>query len=245
MCFFPSKIYLQLNRQYVCSVYYWRTQQKFYGPKKQPQKNSQKKCLEPILEMSSVSDDNNNTRSTAAEQISIIFDGLNIDDNHKSNNRPSTENEAIEFPPNTQPIFSINMNHSSLLDHRLEENLDDSVILIEPQIEVVELLDDSFEGTITSMNFSALSTDDSTDEECEDPKDANPKMAWSDRANVRSIVIQQEYVKQKIVDTFFGSEPMTANLFEMFPDIEPELILRRKSSVHWTTPPRYSMLPKY
>lgn len=137
------------------------------------------------------------------------------------------------------------MNDSLLLDQNVKENLDDSIILIEPKIEVIEVLEDSFEDTISSMNFSALSTDDPTDEECDDPKQVNPKIAWSSRDNVRSVVIKQEYIKQKVVDTLFGANAMTVDLYEIFPDIEPELTIRRRSSVHWTTPPRYSMLPKY
>lgn len=216
-------------------------QQKFYSKKtttkKQPQKKSQKKGLETILENNSDSDDNNNIRSNEAEQISKCFDGLNIADNHQSNNHPTTENAPAKVPLTIQLTDSANMNESSLLD--------DSLVLIEPKIEVIELLDDSFENTISSMNFSALSTDDPTDEECEDAKKDNSKIAWSNRMNVRSIVIQQEHIKQKVVDTLFGRDPMTVDLFDIFPDIEPELTVRRRSSVYWTTPPRYSMLPKY
>lgn len=215
-------------------------QHNFYCPKKQSQKKAQKKRLEPILEISSVSDDNNNIRSCETEQISTIFNGLSIDENHQSNNQPSTEN-----PPAEVPNDSVTMDDSSLLDQHSDENLDDSVILVKPKIEIIELLDDSFEDSIGPMNFSALSTDDPTDEECENPKKANPKNAWSDHGNVRSVVIQQEYIKQKVLDTLFGGVPITVDLYEIFPDIEPELTVRRRSSVHWTTPPRYSMLPKY
>lgn len=213
-------------------------QHNFYYPKKQPQKKAQNKRLESILEISS--DDNNNTWSSEAEQISTIFNGLNIDENYQSNNQPSTEN-----PPAGVPNASVTMDDSSLLDPNLDENLDDSLVLVEPKIEIIELLEDSFEDSIGPMNFSALSTDDPTDEECQNPIKVNSKIAWSDHGNVRSVVIQQEYIKQKVLDTLFGGVPITVDLYEIFPDIEPELTIRRRSSVHWTTPPRYSMLPKY
>lgn len=220
-------------------------QHNFYCPKKQPQKKSQRKCLEPVLEIDSVSDEKNNTRSSEAEQISIISDRLNIHGNRQPNNQPTTENAPAKVPLTTQPIDSVIINDSSLLDQNLEENLDDSIILIETKISVIEVLEDSIEDTISSMNFSSLSTDDSTDEECDDPENFNPKIAWSSQGNVRSVVNQQEYIKHKVVDTLFDGNPMTVNLYELFPDIEPELTIRRRSSVHWTTPPLYSMLPKY
>lgn len=191
------------------------------------------------MENNSDSDDNNNMRSNEAEQISKFFDGLNIaDNNHQSkNNHPTTECASAKVPLTIQLFDSANMKESSLLD--------DSLVLIEPDIEALELLDDSFENTISSRNFSALCTDDSTDEECENAKKDTPKIAWSNRMNVRSIVIQQEHIKQKVVDTLFGRDPMTVDLYDIFPDIEPELTVRRRSSVHWNTPPRYSTLPKY
>lgn len=216
-------------------------QRNFYCPKKLP------KRLEPISEINSVSDDNNNTKSSEAEQIPVIFNGLKIDDNHQSKSQPTTvmpsiENAPAKVPLTTQPIDSAEMNDNSLPDQNAEENLDDSVILIEPEFDVIEV---SFEGTIRSMNFSALSTDDSTDEECVNPKEVNSKISWSDRGNVRLVVCQQQYIKQKIVDAFFGGDSINVDLYEIFPDIEPRSTIRRKSSVLWTTPPRYSMLPKY
>lgn len=189
-----------------------------------------------------MSDGNNNNNERTARNISTIFNGLNINDNGLSTSEQPNEsiNKNVQ---NSEETLQENLEEN--LEETLVENLDDSVILVEPKIEVIELLEDSFEDTSTSMHFSMLSTDDPTDEEDETPKNVNLRIAWSDRENVKSLVVQQEHISDKVVDAFFGSDGMSVNLYDIFPNIEPELTVRRRSSVQWNTPPRHSMLPKY
>lgn len=63
--------------------------------------------------------------------------------------------------------------------------------------------------------------------------------------HVRSSAIRmQQYWPTKIIDSFFSVQPMSPDLRSIFPNISSHH-LKRNSSVLWTTPPRYSELPKY
>lgn len=54
----------------------------------------------------------------------------------------------------------------------------------------------------------------------------------------------QSHCPTDIIDSFFSVAPTTPDLKQIFPSIDPSQ-LRRNSSVLWSTPPRYSELPKY
>jgi len=54
----------------------------------------------------------------------------------------------------------------------------------------------------------------------------------------------QEYVPKHIIDRFFSVQPTSPDLQLIFPTIDAKY-LKRNSSVLWSTPPRYSELPKY
>lgn len=57
-------------------------------------------------------------------------------------------------------------------------------------------------------------------------------------------VLKQEYTPSGYIDSFFSVQPMTPDLKQIFPNIDARH-LKRNSSVLWSTPPRYSELPKY
>lgn len=88
------------------------------------------------------------------------------------------------------------------------------------------------------FNFSMLMTDDDDDDDEITPE-------WSLPSKLSAIVNKQNGLSPQIVDEFFGSQFETVDLFEIFPSIQPKRAKRRKSSMVWKTPPRYSILPKY
>ncbi|XP_063708305.1 transcription initiation factor TFIID subunit 3-like [Culicoides brevitarsis] len=98
--------------------------------------------------------------------------------------------------------------------------------------------------TKVKHDFEALDTDDSTDDEGKMHKNRLPPPIWSKSANRRHTTRNQTYVSLRLVDKFFSVQPMTPDLKEIFPDIEPKK-LKRNSSAVWNTPPRYSQMPKY
>lgn len=89
------------------------------------------------------------------------------------------------------------------------------------------------------FNFDALQTDDETDEEDNTPYAPE----WSKSKNRWVHVIDQEQMDPNIIDQFFGCHAESVDLKQIFPAITP--IVRRRSTAVWTTPPRYSTLPKY
>uniref|UniRef100_A0A336MHY9 CSON001548 protein n=1 Tax=Culicoides sonorensis TaxID=179676 RepID=A0A336MHY9_CULSO len=97
---------------------------------------------------------------------------------------------------------------------------------------------------LTKHEFETLDTDDSTDDEGKMNKNRGPPPLWSKGSLRRQIVREQAYVNLKLVDTLFSVRPMTVDLKEIFPTIEPKK-LKRNSSAIWNTPPRYSQIPKY
>lgn len=57
-------------------------------------------------------------------------------------------------------------------------------------------------------------------------------------------IMMQSHCPTDVIDSFFSVAPTTPDLKQIFPDIDP-MHLKRNSSVLWSTPPRYSELPKY
>lgn len=97
---------------------------------------------------------------------------------------------------------------------------------------------------LTKHEFDVLDTDDSTDDEGKMNKNRGPPPIWSKGSLRRQTIREQTYVNLKLVDKFFSVQPMTPDLKEIFPSIEPKK-LKRNSSAVWNTPPRYSEMPKY
>ncbi|TMW43091.1 hypothetical protein DOY81_011829, partial [Sarcophaga bullata] len=96
----------------------------------------------------------------------------------------------------------------------------------------------------TKYTFEMLHEDDSTDDEDKVSYKRPPPPSWS-RSHVRApIMLKQEYTPAPYIDSFFSVQPMTPDLKIIFPDIDARH-LKRNSSVLWSTPPRYSELPKY
>ncbi|XP_036330901.1 MAP7 domain-containing protein 1 isoform X1 [Rhagoletis pomonella] len=96
----------------------------------------------------------------------------------------------------------------------------------------------------TKYTFEMLHEDDSTDEEEKTSYKRPPPPNWS-RSHVRGAAIRmQQYWPTKIIDSFFSVQPMSPDLRSIFPNISSHH-LKRNSSVLWTTPPRYSELPKH
>ncbi|XP_053964830.1 mucin-5AC [Anastrepha ludens] len=96
----------------------------------------------------------------------------------------------------------------------------------------------------SKYTFDMLHEDDSTDEEEKTSYKRPPPPTWS-RSHVRGAAIRmQQYWPTKIIDSFFSVQPMSPDLRSIFPNISAHH-LKRNSSVLWTTPPRYSELPKY
>ncbi|XP_054739422.1 mucin-2 [Anastrepha obliqua] len=96
----------------------------------------------------------------------------------------------------------------------------------------------------SKYTFDMLHEDDSTDEEEKTSYKRPPPPTWS-RSHVRGAAIRmQQYWPTKIIDSFFSVQPMSPDLRSIFPNISAHH-LKRNSSVLWSTPPRYSELPKY
>ncbi|KAH8390286.1 hypothetical protein KR200_011386 [Drosophila serrata] len=96
----------------------------------------------------------------------------------------------------------------------------------------------------TKYTWEMLHEDDSTDDEGKVTHKRPPAPTWS-RSHVRGdAILMQSHVPTEIIDSFFSVAPTTPDLKQIFPNIDPSL-LRRNSSVLWSTPPRYSELPKY
>lgn len=132
---------------------------------------------------------------------------------------------------------------------------DDSIIILENQPdEIINISDlDSTIGSPMRYNFEMLQTDDETDDE-ENLQDGQvePKTGkmrpkpplWSLSKNREDDMKAQSQVAARTMDNFFY-ENEDVDLKEIFPNIDSKKIARRASSCHWTTPPRYSIMPKY
>ncbi|KAG5674984.1 hypothetical protein PVAND_004926 [Polypedilum vanderplanki] len=95
-----------------------------------------------------------------------------------------------------------------------------------------------------TYSFDMLNTDDSTDDESKPSKKRPDPPQWS-RKQYRAKLIQvQSFTNSDLLDALFSSQPITVNLKEIFPSIEPRKLVRNSSAV-WNTPPRYSQIPKY
>ncbi|KAM7344571.1 uncharacterized protein ACRADG_011247 isoform 2-T2 [Cochliomyia hominivorax] len=96
----------------------------------------------------------------------------------------------------------------------------------------------------SKYTFEMLHEDDSTDDENKVSYKRPPPPSWS-RSHVRGpYMLKQEYTPSAYIDSFFSVQPMTPDLKIIFPNIDARH-LKRNSSVLWSTPPRYSELPKY
>ncbi|KAH8369600.1 hypothetical protein KR093_000244, partial [Drosophila rubida] len=96
----------------------------------------------------------------------------------------------------------------------------------------------------SKYTFEMLHEDDSTDDEGKVSHKRPPVPSWS-RSHVRGAAIcMQSHCPTDVIDSFFSVEPTTPDLKQIFPNIDPSH-LKRNSSVLWSTPPRYSELPKY
>ncbi|KAM7341859.1 inner centromere protein isoform 1-T2 [Cochliomyia hominivorax] len=96
----------------------------------------------------------------------------------------------------------------------------------------------------SKYTFEMLHEDDSTDDENKVSYKRPPPPSWS-RSHIRGpYMLKQEYTPSAYIDSFFSVQPMTPDLKIIFPNIDARH-LKRNSSVFWSTPPRYSELPKY
>ncbi|KAH8416177.1 hypothetical protein KR222_009832 [Zaprionus bogoriensis] len=96
----------------------------------------------------------------------------------------------------------------------------------------------------SKYTFEMLHEDDSTDDEGKVSHKRPPVPSWS-RSDVRVAMIEmQSHCPTDVIDSFFSVAPTTPDLKQIFPNIHPNQ-LKRNSSVLWSTPPRYSELPKY
>lgn len=95
-----------------------------------------------------------------------------------------------------------------------------------------------------AYNFDMLESGDSTDDEGKTSNKRPMPPSWSTSHNRYAFVMAQSRVSTKITDKFFSVAPHEVDLREIFPQID-EKYLRRNSSAVWTSPPRYSLLPKY
>ncbi|XP_033251159.1 histone-lysine N-methyltransferase, H3 lysine-79 specific-like [Drosophila miranda] len=96
----------------------------------------------------------------------------------------------------------------------------------------------------TKYTWDMLHEDDSTDDEGTVTHKRPPAPTWS-RSHVRGEAIaMQSHCPTDVIDSFFSVAPSTPDLKLIFPNIDPSQ-LKRNSSVLWSTPPRYSELPKY
>ncbi|XP_033247319.1 histone-lysine N-methyltransferase, H3 lysine-79 specific-like isoform X1 [Drosophila miranda] len=96
----------------------------------------------------------------------------------------------------------------------------------------------------TKYTWDMLHEDDSTDDEGKVTHKRPPAPTWS-RSHVRGEAIaMQSHCPTDVIDSFFSVAPTTPDLKLIFPNIDPSQ-LKRNSSVLWSTPPRYSELPKY
>ncbi|XP_037953686.1 MAP7 domain-containing protein 1-like, partial [Teleopsis dalmanni] len=96
----------------------------------------------------------------------------------------------------------------------------------------------------SSYTFDMLHEDDSTDDEDKVSYKRPPPPEWSKSTTRGPAIRMQEHCWSEIIDNMFSVEPVTVNLKEIFPNISSQH-LKRNSSVMWSTPPRYSELPKY
>lgn len=136
-----------------------------------------------------------------------------------------------------------------------QKQCDDSIIILENQaVEIINISDlDSTIDSPVRYNFDMLQTDDETDDEdnlmdeqieAKSGK-ARPKPPfWSLNKNREEAMKAQSQISAKTMDNFFY-ENEEVDLKEIFPNIDSKKIARRPSSCHWTTPPRYSIMPKY
>ncbi|ALC41224.1 Incenp [Drosophila busckii] len=96
----------------------------------------------------------------------------------------------------------------------------------------------------SAYTFAMLHEDDSTDDESKISYKRPAVPTWS-RTHVRGpAIVMQNNLPITTIDSFFSVAASTPDLKLIFPDIDPSH-LRRNSSVLWSTPPRYSELPKY
>uniref|UniRef100_A0A1B0DLU0 Uncharacterized protein n=1 Tax=Phlebotomus papatasi TaxID=29031 RepID=A0A1B0DLU0_PHLPP len=95
----------------------------------------------------------------------------------------------------------------------------------------------------SKYGFDMLYSDDSTDDEgkSSDKRPAPP--LWSQKPRRKELMTIQETIDAKLLNGLFLARPMTPDLSEIFPDIDPRY-LHRNSSVVWKTPPRFSEIPK-
>ncbi|XP_061387772.1 inner centromere protein-like [Musca vetustissima] len=96
----------------------------------------------------------------------------------------------------------------------------------------------------SKYTFEMLHEDDSTDDEDKVSYKRPPPPSWSRSHKREPYVLKQEYTPSGYIDSFFSVQPMTPDLKQIFPNIDARH-LKRNSSVLWSTPPRYSELPKY
>lgn len=96
------------------------------------------------------------------------------------------------------------------------------------------------EKFIKSKTVLDINTDDETEDE-ENTKRTIPM--WS-KPMYRQIELNKQFhIPKNICDHLFGSKPTSINLKELFPEINGNRLKRRSSAI-WTTPPRYSLMPK-
>lgn len=180
-------------------------------------------------------DGNNNQASNhpkpaqnSKENISSAFQRLNI------------HTEASGSNPHDESINKLRVPNSLSSNDSSDEDEASA-------IEIIDLADSSSDDGHTSddtFDFDTLQTDDSSEDE-DHILGTNRAPIWSSYANRNPIVIDQENIKLNVIDQFFGSKAENVAMCEIFELINPNEALRRRSSLFWNTPPRYSTLPKH
>ncbi|CAO1325447.1 unnamed protein product [Diamesa serratosioi] len=92
--------------------------------------------------------------------------------------------------------------------------------------------------------FDSLDTDDSTDDESRPSKKRAPPPDWSNKKNRKNEIEMQSYVNSNVIDALFSVQPISVDLKLIFPGIDSKKLVRNSSAI-WSTPPRYSQMPKY
>lgn len=207
-----------------------------------------------VSRISSVSTNDIFSLSTYSENISTMETSYD-DQSNVSNVTDDSANTSMlppAIPPFRPPNIFIKQTAAAL---KTESQISDDSIIFVPNDppEVINISDVSdVNSTLNDSNngysFSMLQTDDSTDDEDYKNEKSTKKRSdppvWSLSENRIEFIEKQAIIPMNVIDTFFMTH-CDVDLTEIFPNINPAKTKRRKSSAHWNTPPRYSLMPKH
>lgn len=137
-------------------------------------------------------------------------------------------------------------------------NKDDSLLLkLQKQKLMDKVAQQKKESSKNTYNFDMLHTDDSTDDESKPSKKRPSPPSWSksefiflvscpnffiiflSESTRKPLIVMQSTINQNVMDTLFSAQPISVNLKEIFPAIEPRKLIRNSSAI-WRTPPKYN-----